>query len=188
MTRQSRPNDRPNQQVTADHSALKHFFVSPLHGFSVKPSYTLIGALLFTAASGITGLAVHQSTPLKATGSQPSHTAAAINPTLQNIPARAVITTLPSSLAAASSDQASGQLTSNSNVRLTINGQGIDVPINGSSTQTSTSPDGSNQTSVTVSGSQSGSGQASNTSYTSVNTSITSTNASVDQTTNQELP
>ena len=63
---------------------------------------------------------------------------------------------------------------------LTVNGQPVDIPINGNSQQTITSPDGQSTT-VNTSGSQTTTGTGTNSSHTSTHLSIHSSTHSIQQ-------
>lgn len=93
-----------------------------------------------------------------------------------NSPASAAANVDSNTTSISSSVKANSSQKANSSVQATVNGQSIDIPTNGNSQQTITTPDGT--TSVTVSNQTSS--QGSNNGYNSTHTSINSSTYSND--------
>jgi hypothetical protein len=147
-----------------------------------RSTIELAGVFIFLSAVALAGAALHTSTastgPVNSASAQLqlNHTAAtAASPSPSSPP------TSDNSEASTTTTTANSSNTSDgtASTQVTVNGQPIAVPANGSTQQTVTGPDGQ-KTTISTSNSQSTDGSANNHSFTHTNVHISSNSSSSD--------
>jgi len=160
---------------------------SPLRYLTIHPTYTLLGAVVLTVT---VGTSLHNpSSSLQTAGASTSATQPS---SVVNVPVNTPVPPSAPIANASNGSNVSSDDSSNANtnsVSVTVNGQDIPVPENGTVEQTTTSPDGSSQTSIKVSGTQATTGTSYSSSITSVHSHVSSdNNLNVHTNVSQESP
>jgi len=160
-------NNKPDQHVIA---------------YTVRSRLKLAGAFVFVSVIGIIGLGLHSDSAAK----QSAPTNLQISNNSADIPVVTPVTNPPNSTSTNISSSTSTNSNSPNNsgggsASVTVNGQPVNVPSNGSTQQTITTPNG--QTNVSVTSTQSNNNDSSSFHQTNLNVSTsTSSNTTEDNT------